>query len=88
MAKLKIKDKDKLWIVYSVNVAGMTKQAAFEVIEHIHKELSSFDDSVISLILPIREGNSHIEFYNMQKAKPMTIDKLKKLAENAEFETI
>ena len=88
MTKLKIKDKDKLWIVYSVNVAGMTKQAAFEVIEHIHKELSSFDDSVISLILPIMEGNSHIEFYNMQKAKPTTIDKLKKLAENAELETI
>lgn len=88
MAKLKIKDKDKLWIVYSVNVAGMTKQAAFEVIEHIHKELSAFDDSVISLILPIMEGNSHIEFYNMQKAKPATLDKLKKLTENAELETI
>lgn len=88
MAKLKIKDKDKLWIVYSVNVAGMTKQAAFEVIEHIHKELSAFDDSVISLILPIMEGNSHIEFYNMQKAKPTTIDKLKTLVKNAELETI
>ena len=89
MAKLSnIKDKDKLWIVYNVNIAGMTKQAAVEVIEHINKELSSFDDSVISLILPIREGNSHIEFYNMKKTEPMTIDKLKKLAENAEFKTI
>lgn len=89
MAKLNnIKDKDKLWIVYNVNIAGMTKQAAIEVIEHINKELSAFDDSVISLILPIREGNSHIEFYNMKKAEPMTIDKLKKLAENAELETI
>jgi hypothetical protein len=88
MAKLKIKDKDKLWIVYSVNVAGMTKQAAIGVIDHINKELSTFDDSVVSLIVPIREGNSHIEFYNMQKAKPTTIDKLKNLVENAELETI
>lgn len=89
MAKLNnIKDKDKLWIVYNVNIAGMTKQAAIEVIDHIHKELSTFDDSVVSLIVPIREGNSHIEFYNMQKAKPTTIDKLKTLVENAELETI
>ena len=89
MAKLNnIKDKDKLWIVYNVNIAGMTKQAAANVIEHINKELSTFDNSVISLIVPTREGNSHIEFYNMQKAKSTTIDKLKKLAENAELETI
>lgn len=89
MAKLNnIKDKDKLWIVYNVNIAGMTKQSAIGVIDHIHKELSVFDDSVVSLIVPIREGNSHIEFYNMQKAKPMTIDKLKKLVENAESETV
>ena len=89
MAKLNnIKDKDKLWIVYNVNIAGMTKQAAFGVKDHINKELSAFDDSVVSLIVPIREGNSHIEFYNMQKAKPTTIDKLKTLVENAELETI
>ena len=89
MAKLNnIKDKDKLWIVYNVNIAGMTKQAAIGVIDHINKELSTFDDSVVSLIVPIREGNSHIEFYNMQKGKPTTIDKLKTLVENAELETI
>lgn len=89
MAKLNnIKDKDKLWIVYNVNIAGMTKQAAIGVIDHINKELSTFDDSVVSLIVPIREGNSHIEFYNMQKAKPTTINKLKTLVENAELETI
>ena len=88
MAKLNIKDKDKLWIVYNVNIAGMTKQGAIGVIDHIHKELSVFDDSVVSLIVPIREGNSHIEFYNMQKAKPTTINKLKKLTENAELKTV
>jgi hypothetical protein len=42
MAKLNnIKDKDKLWIVYNVNIAGMTKQAAIGVIDHINKELST-----------------------------------------------
>lgn len=65
-----MKDKDKLWIVYNVNLAGMTKEAACRVVEHINKELSAFDGSVNALIVPIREGNSHIEFYNMKKAEP------------------
>lgn len=81
-------DKDKLWIVYNVNIAGMTKVSAFEVIEHIRKELSEFDDSVVSLIVPIREGNSHIEFYNLEKADPTSIDKLKDLIDYAEPKTI
>lgn len=83
-----MKDKDKLWIVYNVNLAGMTKEAACNVIEHINKELSVFDSSVNALIVPTREGNSHIEFYNMQKAKATTIDKLKNLVIDAELETI
>lgn len=83
-----MKDKDKLWIVYNVNLAGMTKEAACRVVEHINKELSAFDGSVNALIVPTREGNSHIEFYNMQKAKPATIDKLKNLIKDAELETI
>lgn len=81
-------DKDKLWIVYNVNIAGMTKQAAFEVISHVRKELSEFDDSVISFVVPIREGNSHIEFYNLEKADPTSIEKLKELIDYAESKTI
>lgn len=83
-----LKDKDKLWIVYNVNVAGMTVEAANRVVEHINKELLTFDGSVISLIVPIMEGNSHIEFYNLEKAEPTTIEKLKKLITNAESETV
>lgn len=81
-------DKDKLWIVYNVNIAGMTRPAAFEVISHVRKELSEFDDSVMSFIVPIREGNSHIEFYNLEKADPTSIEKLKDLIDYAESKTI
>jgi hypothetical protein len=81
-------DKDKLWIVYNVNIACLTKQAAFEVIEHIRKELSTFDNSVMSLVVPIMEGNSHIEFYNLEKADPTSIEKLKELIDYAESKTI
>lgn len=83
-----VKDKDKLWIVYNVNIAGMTVEAANAVIEHVHKILSQFDDSVLSLIVPIREGNSHIEFYNLEKAEPTTIEKLNELINHANTETI
>ena len=82
------KDKDKLWLVYNVNIAGITTKAAIEVIDHIRKELSTFDDSVMSIIVPIREGNSHIEFYNLEKADPTSIDKLKELIDYAESKTI
>jgi hypothetical protein len=83
-----VKDKDKLWIVYNVNIAGMTVEAANVVSEHVHKILSQFDDSVMSLIVPIREGNSHIEFYNLEKAEPTTIEKLKELMKYAEPEAV
>ena len=88
MIRKKIKDKDKLWLVYNVNIAGMTVEAANTVIEHVHTILSQFDDSVMSLIVPIREGNSHVEFYNLEKAEPMTIEKLKELMNYAEPETV
>ena len=84
----KVKDKDKLWIVYNVNVAGMTVEATNIVIEHVHKILSQFDGSVMSLIVPIREGNSHIEFYNLEKAEPTSIEKLKELMKDAEPKTV
>lgn len=81
-------DKDKLWIVYNVNIAGMTVETANRVVEHINKELLTFDGSVISLIVPIMEGNSHIEFYNLEKAEPMTIEKLKELLKYGDPETV
>lgn len=88
MSRKKIKDKDKLWLVYNVNIAGMTVEAANTVIEHVHTILSQFDDSVMSLIVPIREGNSHVEFYNLEKAEPSTIEKLKEFINHADFEAI
>ena len=81
-------DKDKLWIVYNVNIAGMSVKAANAVLESVNERLSEFDDSVISLVVPIREGNSHIEFYNLEKADPTSIEKLKELIDYAESKTI
>lgn len=81
-------DKDKLWIVYNVNIAGMSAKTANDVIESVNERLSIFDYSVNTLIVPIKEGNSHIEFYNLEKADPTTIEKLKELINDAESKTI
>lgn len=81
-------DKDKLWIVYNVNIAGMSAKAANDVLESVNERLSIFDYSVNTLIVPIKEGNSHIEFYNMEKADPTTIEKLKELINDAESKTV
>ena len=81
-------DKDKLWIVFNVNIAGMSVKAANAVLESVNERLSIFDYSVMSLVVPIREGNSHIEFYNLEKADPTSIDKLKELIDYAESKTI
>jgi hypothetical protein len=81
-------DKDKLWIVYNVNIAGMSVKAANAVLESVNDILSTFDNSVMSLVVPIMEGNSHIEFYNLEKADPTSIEKLKELIDYAESKTI
>jgi hypothetical protein len=81
-------DKDKLWIVYNVNIAGMSVKAANAVLESVNERLSIFDYSVMSLVVPIREGNSHIEFYNLEKADPTSIEKLKELIDYAKSKTI
>jgi hypothetical protein len=72
-------DKDKLWIIYYAAVGYRTAEVANRILENVSKVLSAFDDSVISIIVPIEEGNSRVEFYNLEKAEPMTIEKLKEL---------
>ena len=79
-------DKDKLWIVAYISVKGMCKSRAYQQLAEFRNHYK-FDESVNMIIVPVEEP-TRIEFYNMQKAKPMTIDKLKKLVENAEPETV
>jgi hypothetical protein len=83
-----IKDKDKLWIIYYAAVGYRTAEVANRILENVSKVLSAFDDSVISIIVPIEEGNSRVEFYNLEKAEPTSIDKLKELMNYAESKTI
>lgn len=79
-------DKDKLWIVVYISVKGMCKSRAYQQLAKFRNHYR-FDESVNMIIVPVEEP-TRIEFYNLEKAEPTTIDKLKNLINNAEFETI
>lgn len=79
-------DKDKLWIVVYISVKGMCKSRAYQQLAEFRNRYK-FDESVNMIILPVEEP-TRIEFYNLEKAEPTTIDNLKKLLNNAELETI
>lgn len=79
-------DKDKLWIVAYISINGMSKSIAYQQLAEFQNRYQ-FDESVKMIIVPVEEP-TRIEFYNLEKAEPTTIDKLKNLINNAEFETI
>lgn len=79
-------DKDKIWIVAYINVKGMCKSRAYQQLAEFRNHYQ-FDESVKMIIVPVEEPTS-IEFYNIEKAEPMTSEKLKELMNYAESETI
>lgn len=81
-----LKDKDKLWIVVYIDVKGMCKSSAYRQIVEFRNHYK-FDESVNMIIVPVEEP-TRIEFYNLEKAEPMTIEKLKELMNYADPETI
>lgn len=79
-------DKDKLWIVVYFDVKGMSRAIAYQRLAEFRNHYK-FDDSVNMIIVPVEEP-TRIEFYNLEKAEPMTIEKLKELMNYAELETV
>ena len=79
-------DKDKLWIVAYISINGMSKSIVYQRLAEFRNHYK-FDDSVNMIIVPVEEP-TRIEFYNLEKAEPTTIDNLKKLLNNAELETV
>lgn len=70
-------DKDKLWIVAYIGVKGMNRAIVFQRLAEFRNHYK-FDDSVNMIIVPGEEP-TRIEFYNLEKAEPTTIEKLKEL---------
>jgi hypothetical protein len=72
-----IKDKDKLWIVAYICVKGVPKATAYQRLAEF-RNYYKFDGSVNMIIVPVEEP-TRIEFYNLEKAEPTSIEKLKEL---------
>jgi hypothetical protein len=70
-------DKDKLWIVAYICVKGVPKAIAYQRLAEF-RNYYKFDGSVNMIIVPVDEP-TRIEFYNLEKAEPMTIEKLEEL---------
>ena len=79
-------DKDKLWIVAYICVKGVPKATAYQRLAEF-RNYYKFDGSVNMIIVPVEEP-TRIEFYNLEKAEPTSIKKLKELMNYAESETI
>ena len=81
-----LKDKDKLWIVAYISVKGMCRSRAFQLLAEFRNHYK-FDESVNMIIMPVEEP-TRIEFYNLEKAEPTSIEKLKELMKYADSETV
>lgn len=81
-----IKDKDKLWIVAYICVKGMQRVTAYQRLAEF-RNYYKFDKSVNVIVMPVEEP-TRIEFYNLEKAEPASIEKLKELMNYAESETV
>lgn len=79
-------DKDKLWIVAYISVKGMFKSRAYQQLAEFRNHYK-FDESVNMIIVPVEEP-TRIEFYNLEKAEPTSIEKLKELVKYADPKTV
>lgn len=81
-----IKDKDKLWIVAYICVKGLPRATAYQRLAEFRNHFR-FDKSVNIMVIPVEEP-TRIEFYNLEKAEPTSIEKLKELMNYADTETV
>ena len=76
-------DKDKLLIVIYVNIAPIDSAYVSECLHEIAKA-TMFDESIVRLVIPVREGETRVECINPKllnedayKEVEETVEKLK-----------
>lgn len=73
-------DKDRLIIVIYVNIAPIDSAYVSEYLYKIAKA-TMFDESIVRLVIPVREGETRVECINPQL---ITEDKYKEVEETVE----
>lgn len=64
----KLWDKDKLILIFYIGIGGISQQKAYEILQNISHEIEDmFDESVKSIIMPVRDrGDIRVEPIYMQ----------------------
>lgn len=53
----KLWDKDKLILIFYIGIGGLSQQKAYEIFQNISHEIDNmFDESVKTIIMPVRDG--------------------------------
>lgn len=53
----KLWDKDKLILIFYIGIGGLSQEKAYEIFQNISHEIDNmFDESVKTIIMPIRDG--------------------------------
>ena len=73
----KMLDKDKLILVFYINVADIDRADVIEYLNDARKGLADFlDESIISYFIPVEEEESHLECINPVKLEGTEYEKL------------
>lgn len=74
----KILDKNKLWVVVYTNIKNIYPGDVSSFLSEF-RNYFKFDESVNVLVIPIYDSETHIEFYNLEKSVPSTIEDVSNL---------
>ena len=65
MFNRKVKDKDKLWIIFYVGVGGINPEEIPQFIENFNQDINkTYDDTVKTIIIPTNETQTRVQFYH------------------------
>ena len=64
----KLWDKDKLILIFYIGIGGLSQEKAYEILQNISHEIDNmFDESVKTIIMPVRDGGDiRVESIYMQ----------------------
>lgn len=71
-------DKDKLWVVISVDTRGLNEHEVRNLLADLRYNYFKYDESVNTIIIPTK-SDTKISFYNMGNMDPSTIDEVSEL---------
>lgn len=73
-------DKDKLWIVASIDIRGLSKSDITNLLTEFADHFK-YDESVNTIIIPSR-SETKVSFYNMGNIEPLMLDEFQELIDN------